>query len=180
MPIFGKRMPLHSHVFENGCPLMPSNGKNGCPRLKNLVNNRSPAPMPGHPFSNSWTTMPLNWPSRICIRKGCIVKAVSGEESKDGHTTARSTDECGETPPLMGVRNSKGACAFHRLGAIRVAPQRPLKPLRPSASHQQQTTLPTASPPGPASGRQSSSPANQPSGGPEAGRQMAKHTSVIF
>ena len=49
MPIFGKRMPLHSHVFENGCPRMPSNGQNGCPELKKLVKNKSPAPKPGHP-----------------------------------------------------------------------------------------------------------------------------------
>ena len=56
---------------------MPSNGQNGCPELKKLVKNKSPAPKPGHP----------------------------GEEQQGG------------------------GCAFHRLGAIKVAPQRPLPSL---------------------------------------------------
>ena len=44
-------MPLHSHVFENGCPRMPPNEQNGCPRHILRVKNRSLCVEMGHPLS---------------------------------------------------------------------------------------------------------------------------------
>ena len=51
MPILGKRMPLHSHVFKNGCPRMPPDDQNGCPERKKLVKHKTPDQERGHPFA---------------------------------------------------------------------------------------------------------------------------------
>ena len=100
MPIFGKRMPLHSHVFENGCPRMPSNGQNGCPELKQLVKNKSPAPKPGHPFSNSWTAKSLNW---------------ANESAAGGGPRERELQGC---PPVLTAPTTRSSMQGHRRRAL--------------------------------------------------------------
>ena len=69
-------MPLNYHVSGNGCPRMPINMENGCPRAFGLLKNRistTRPDAPGHPVAGeeqrvymAWAAKSLVWRSYMC------------------------------------------------------------------------------------------------------------------